>query len=221
MKLIFLGPPGVGKGTYASRISPKMGIPHISTGDLLRAEVKDETELGKKAKEYMDAGNLVPDDLVIDMLKNRIEKPDAEKGFILDGFPRTIPQAESLDKVTDIDAVVNIILRDEILIKKIAARRVCRNCGDIYNVVHIKEDGLDMPPLLPKEEGKCDKCGGSLYQRDDDKEETVKDRLEVYERQTAPLIIFYKKRGLIIDIKVTGGPDIMVPNIIKAIKNKE
>jgi len=221
MKLIFLGPPGVGKGTYASRIGPKMDIPHISTGDLLREETKQETELGKKAKEYMDAGNLVPDELVIGMLKKRIEKPDAGKGFILDGFPRTIPQAEALDTITNIDAVVNIILKDEVLVKKIAARRVCKDCGDTYNVVHIKEEGLDMPPLLPKEEGKCDKCGGELYQRDDDKEEVVRDRLGVYKKQTAPLIEYYKNKGLVVDVQVTGGPDVMVPKIIKAIKNRE
>jgi len=221
MKLIFLGPPGVGKGTYASRIGPKLGIPHISTGDLLRNEIKAETELGKKAKEFMDAGNLVPDQLVIDMLKKRIGKPDAMNGFILDGFPRTIPQAEALDKTIDIDIVVNIIQKDEIIIKKISARRVCRKCGEIYNIVHIKYGGIDMPPILPKVEGVCDKCGGELYQRDDDKESVVRDRLEVYKKQTAPLIKFYRDKGIVVDIDVVGGPDVVVPEIIEAIKNKE
>lgn len=221
MKLIFLGPPGVGKGTYASRIGPKLGIPHISTGDLLRSEIKQETDLGKKAKEYMDEGNLVPDGLVIEMLKNRIEKPDAGKGFILDGFPRTIPQAEALDKITRIDSVVNIIQKDQILIDKIAARRLCRKCGEIYNLAHIKDGELDMPPILPKVEGKCDKCGGELYQRDDDKEEVVRDRLGVYKKQTAPLIDFYKKKGSLVDVVVKGGPDIVVPAILEAIKNKK
>lgn len=220
MKLIFLGPPGVGKGTYASRISPQLGIAHISTGDLLRAEVKASSTLGKKAREYMDTGRLVPDGLVIDMLKQRIKQPDCKKGFILDGFPRTVPQAEALDKAMKIDAVVNIMLRDGILIKKIAARRVCRKCGDIYNIVHIKEEGIDMPPLLPKRPGVCDKCGGGLYQRDDDKESVVKGRLEVYKKQTAPLISYYNRKCLTVDINVTGGPDIMVPVIIEAIKEK-
>ena len=221
MKLIFLGPPGVGKGTYASRIGPELGIPHISTGDLLRAEIKEKTRLGKKANEYMEEGNLVPDELVIEMLKNRLEKPDAWKGFILDGFPRTIPQAEALDKITKIDRVVNIIQKDQILIDKIAARRLCRKCGNIYNLAHIKDGKLDMPPILPKVEGKCDKCGNELYQRDDDKEDVVRDRLEVYKKQTAPLIEFYKKRGLIVDIVVKGGPDVVVPEILEAIKNRK
>jgi adenylate kinase len=221
MKLRFLGPPGVGRGTYASRIGPKLDIAHISTGDLLRAEIKQETELGKKAKEYMDAGDLVPDQLVIEILKNRIEKPDAEKGFILDGFPRTIPQAEALDKITKIDHVVNIIQKDQVLIDKIAARRICKKCGDIYNLAHIKEGELDMPPILPKVEGKCDKCGGELYHRDDDKEDVVRDRLEVYKKQTAPLIEFYKGKGILVDVVVTAGPDVVVPIILEAIKNKE
>jgi adenylate kinase len=221
MKMIFLGPPGVGKGTYASRLAPKMGILHISTGDLFREEIKEGTELGKKAKEYMDEGNLVPDELVIDMLKHRIEKPDAKNGFILDGFPRTIPQAEALDKAVDMDVVVNIKQKDHVLIEKISARRVCKKCGEIYNLAYIKEEGLDMPPVLPKIEGKCDKCGGKLLHRDDDKEEVVRDRLEVYKKQTAPLIDFYKKKGLIVDVVVIGGPEVMVDIIEKAIKNRE
>jgi adenylate kinase len=221
MKMIFLGPPGVGKGTYASRISPQMEIPHISTGDLLRGEIKEGTELGKKAKEYIDDGDLVPDELVIDILKERIEKPDASKGFILDGFPRTIPQAEALDKITKIDVVVNIIQKDHILISKIAARRTCRKCGEIYNLAHIKDGELDMPPLLPKVEGKCDKCGGKLYKRDDQEEDIVRNRLEVYKKQTEPLIEFYREKGIMVDVVVRGGPDKVVPDILEAIKNKE
>lgn len=220
MKLIFLGPPGVGKGTYASRIGPQLGIAHISTGDLLRSQIKEGTDLGIKAKEFMDAGNLVPDDLVINMLKERITHDDCDKGFILDGFPRTIPQAEELEKITNIEAVVNIKLADDVLVKKIAARRVCKNCGDIYNIIHIKEGELDMPPLLPIEEGKCDKCKGELFQRDDDNENVVRDRLKIYKEMTSPLIEFYEKKGLIIDIHVVGGPDIMVPNIISALNEK-
>jgi len=221
MKLIFLGPPGVGKGTYASRIGPKLKIPHISTGDLLRNEIKSETGLGKKAREFMDAGNLVPDKLVIDILKLRIEKPDAENGFILDGFPRTVPQAEALDEIIKIDVVVNIIQKDQVLIDKIAARRTCRKCGEIYNLAHIKDEELDMPPILPKVEGVCDKCGGELYKRDDQEEGIVRNRLEVYKKQTAPLIDFYRKKGIMVDVVVKGGPDVVVPKIIEAIKNKE
>ena len=216
MKAIFLGPPGVGKGTYASRISPKLGIAHISTGDLLRAEVKAGTDLGKKAKVLMDAGKFVPDDIVIGMLFNRLKQPDCKKGFILDGFPRTIPQAEALGKNLKMEVVINLVLRDEILVRKISARRVCRNCGDTYNVDHIREGKIDMPALLPKKPGICDKCGGTLYQRDDDKEATVKDRLVVYKKQTQPLIDYYRKTGLLKDVSVIGGPEMMVPIVMKA-----
>jgi len=219
MRAIFLGPPGVGKGTYASRIGPKMGIPQISTGDLFRAEIKKETELGKKAKEYIDKGQLVPDDLVIKMLMKRLKERDCEKGFILDGFPRTISQAEALNKKIKIDVVINLILKDEILIKKISARRQCRNCGEIYNLADIHEDGIHMPPIPPRVEGKCDKCSGELYQRDDDKEEVVKERLGVYKKQTASLIEYYRNRGLLKDVEVTGGPEKMVSIVIEAMES--
>ncbi|MBL7206369.1 MAG: adenylate kinase [Candidatus Aenigmarchaeota archaeon] len=218
MKIVFLGPPGSGKGTYSSRLVPKLGIPHISTGDLFRENIKNETALGKKVKEIIDAGKLVPDEVTAEMLKERIEKPDAKKGFILDGFPRTMSQVEALDKLTKIDIVINLILPDHILIKKIAARRQCRKCGDIYNLADINEDGIHMPPLLPKVEGKCDKCGGEIYQRDDDKEEIVMSRLDVYKKQTAPLIEYYRGKNLLKDVPVVGGPDIMVPNIIKVLE---
>ena len=217
MRLIFLGPPGVGKGTYASRIGPKMGIPHISSGDLFREHMKKGTELGKRVREYMDKGVLVPDEITIQMLKERMAEPDCSKGFILDGFPRTIPQAEALDRITAIDRVVNIKLREDIIVRKIAARRICRKCGNIYNLADIREGKLIMPPLLPKEEGICDKCGGELYQRDDDREEVVRDRLKVYEKNTAPLIDHYRKKGILLDVEVVGGPDIMVPIIMKAV----
>ncbi len=219
MKAIFLGPPGVGKGTYASRISPQMGIAHISTGDLLREEVKKKTELGLKAKEYMDRGELVPDELVIDMLEKRIREKDCENGFILDGFPRTIPQAEALEKIVKIDVVINLLLKDEFLIEKISARRQCRKCGEIYNLADIDREGIKMPPILPKVPGKCDKCGGELYQRDDDKEETVRERLEVYKKQTAPLIEYYRKKGLLKEVRVTGGPEKMVPIVMEAMRS--
>lgn len=220
MRLVFLGAPGVGKGTYASRVGPKLGIPQISTGDLVRKEIKEESPLGKRIKQYSDSGGLVPDEIITDMLKKRLEGKDAKKGFILDGFPRTTPQAKALEKITSIELVVNINLREDILVRKIAARRVCRECGEIYNIADIRESGIVMPPLLPKKPGVCDKCGGSIYQRDDDMEAVVKGRLDLYKKETQPLIDFYKKKGLLKEIQVIGGPDVMVPKIIELIKSK-
>jgi len=218
LRFVFLGPPGVGKGTYASRAGPILGIPQISTGDIFRAEVKSGSELGNKVKGIMEAGGLVPDEIVIDVLKKRLEQDDAKKGFILDGFPRTIPQAEALDKITTIDMVLNIDLPEDILIEKISARRVCKNCGDIYNVADINREGIHMPAMPPKVEGKCDKCGGELYQRPDDKVEVIKERLVAYNKQTAPLIDYYRKRGILVDFKPTAGPDEMVPKIVELLK---
>ncbi len=218
MKLIFLGAPGVGKGTYASRISAILGIAHISTGDLLRDEVKNGTKLGMEAKGYMERGELVPDKLVNMILKERISHKDCLKGFILDGFPRTINQAEELAKITKIDLVVNISLRKDLLIKKLAARRICRGCGKIYNIADIKEGKIHLPPLLPKNEGMCDACGGEIYQRPDDNTRVIEERFIAYEKQTKPLIAFYKQKRLLQDIEVVGGPDMMVPKIIELIK---
>lgn len=214
-----MGPPGVGKGTYASRVGPKMGIPHISTGDLLRA-AREDPEFGPEIKKHQDTGMLVPDEIVMGILKKRLEQPDCQKGFILDGFPRTTAQAEALEKITDLDAVVNIQLEEEIIIEKISARRICRNCGEIYNLADIHKGDLHMPPLLPKEEGKCDKCGGELYQRSDEKPEIVKDRLKLYEEKTSPLVEYYRNKGILKDIEVTGGPEIMVPRIMELIGAK-
>jgi len=218
MKLIFLGAPGVGKGTYASRIGPQMGIPQISTGDLVRKEIKEQTELGGRIKEYSDKGLLVPDEIVTEMLKRRLEEDDTKEGFILDGFPRTIKQAELLEGITGIDLVININLREDVLIRKIAARRVCRECGDTYNIADIQEDGINMPPLSPKKEGVCDKCGGSIYQRDDDKEDVVKDRLSIYQKETSPLIEYYRKKGILKEFQVVAGPEKMVPKLIELIR---
>lgn len=202
MNLIFLGPPGVGKGTIAKEIVKEKNIPQISTGDLLRAAVKEGNELGKKAKEHMDAGKLVPDDLVIDLLKNRISQDDCKKGFILDGFPRTIPQAKALEEVK-IDKVLNFKATDETVISRISGRRTCKECNAIY---HIKN-------IPPKVKDVCDKCNGKLFQREDDKPEAVKKRLKVYKQQTEPLIDYYNKKGILIDIK-TEKP---IPEIIKDI----
>ena len=219
MKLIFLGAPGVGKGTYASRIGPALGIPHISTGDIFRENMKKETEVGKIVKPIIERGELVPDGITIRIVEDRIKKDDCKKGFIFDGYPRTISQAESLDGMTKIDAVLNIILQEDILIKKISARRVCRGCGDIYNVADIRRGELHMPPMLPKVEGKCDKCGGELYQRKDDNEQTVKERLGEYKKKTQPLIEYYRKKRLLHDVNVVGSPDVMVPKILEMLKS--
>ena len=211
MRLVMLGPPGSGKGTYASRISPKLGVPMISTGDLCREEAAKGTELGKRIKKIMDAGGLQPDEVIIKMLKHRLEQPDAKKGFILDGFPRTLEQAKALEGITKIDAVINLVVPDRVIIARLSARRQCRKCGAIYNVLFLK----------PKKEGICDKCGGELYQRDDDKPEAIKERLKLYEEKTAPLINYYKERGLKIDISCNSvdiPPEVQVDKIMKALK---
>ncbi len=218
MKFVFLGPPGVGKGTYSSRAAPLLGIAHISTGDMFREEAGKGTELGNRIKAIMEKGDLVPDDIVIDALKERVKKPDCEKGFILDGFPRTIEQADALEKMFKIDMALNIHMPEDILIEKISARRVCRECGDIYNVADIKRNGIEMPPMLPKVPGKCDKCGGELYQRADDKESVIKERLLTYKEETKPLIDYYKKQGILREFHATAGPELMVPKIVHMLK---
>ncbi len=195
MKLVILGPPGAGKGTQAEYIVKRYNIPHISTGDIFRENIKNNTELGKKAKSYMDKGLLVPDDLVIALVEDRLNKDDAKEGFLLDGFPRTVAQAVSLDSILDknddkLTKVINISVDPEILIERAVGRRVCKTCGMTY---HIKFNP-------PKEEGVCDKDGTKLIQRDDDTEETVKTRISVYFDQTAPLIDYYRAQNLLIDI---------------------
>lgn len=192
MKLILLGPPGAGKGTQAKYIVQEYGIPHISTGDIFRANIKANTPLGIKAKEYIDKGQLVPDEVTIAIVEDRIKQKDCEKGFLLDGFPRTVNQADALNSVLEergykLDFVLNIAANTDALLERITGRRVCLSCGAGYHVKYI----------APKVEGICDVCGAKLIQRDDDKEETVKNRLAVYEKQTAPLIDYYEKKGLL------------------------
>jgi len=221
MEKIFLGPPGSGKGTYSKRISPIRNVPHISTGDLLRNNIKNFTEIGQKAKEFMNRGELVPDEIVIEMLKNRIMQEDCQNGFILDGFPRTIPQAKILQELSNIEAVLNLVIPEDILIEKACARRICKDCGDIYNIADINRLGICMPPMSPKQEGKCDKCEGELIQRDDDNEQTIKERLEIYKQQTQPLIDFYQEQNLLKDIKITSAPEVMVPIILKILEEIE
>jgi adenylate kinase len=204
MNLILLGGPGAGKGTQAKKLIDKYQIPQISTGDILRAAVKDGTEMGKKAKEYMDAGKLVPDEVVIGIIKDRLAQPDCKKGFILDGFPRTVPQAEALDKVLDglgnkIDHVVSIDVDEEALVARLTGRRTCKNaaCGQMYHIEYSP----------PKKSAICDKCGSELYQRDDDNETTVRSRLATYNQATKPLIDYYSKKGLVRPIAGVGGID--------------
>ena len=184
--LVFLGAPGAGKGTQAKRISEKYDIPHISTGDILRANIKAGTELGKLAKSYIDKGALVPDEVIIKVMQARLAEDDCKKGYLLDGFPRTIEQAKALDEITKVALAVNIAVDDEAVVARIAGRRMCA-CGESY---HVSTHPSDV----------CDKCGAKLYQRDDDKEETVKSRLEVYYRQTAPLIEYYSAKGILVDV---------------------
>ena len=187
MKKIFLGPPGSGKGSAASRIAPKFNTPHISTGDLFRENIKQKTEIGEKAKRYMERGELVPDEIVIEMLKERIQQKDCKDGFILDGFPRTIPQAKKLAELVNLDIAINMNVPDEILIKRLSSRVTCKNCGEIFNLRTLK----------PKEEGKCDKCQGEIIRRHDDEPEVIQNRLNIYKEQTAPLIEFYKNEGIL------------------------
>ena len=195
MKIIMLGAPGAGKGSQASRIAKEYQLPHISTGDIFRANLKEETELGKRAKSFMDKGELVPDDITIAMLLDRIHKEDCKNGYILDGFPRTIPQAEALKealakKNEKIDLALDVEATDELIIKRMAGRRTCPACGAIYHIV----------TLPPKTEGICDRCGADLIQRKDDNEETVKNRLKIYHEVTEPLISYYKKEGILEEI---------------------
>jgi len=198
MKIIMLGAPGAGKGTQAKMIADKYGIPHISTGDIFRANIKNGTELGKKAKTYMDQGLLVPDELVVNLVVDRLGQADCAEGYVLDGFPRTIPQAEALDaalaKIGEtMDYAVNIEVPDESIIKRMSGRRACVNCGATYHIVNIP----------PKVENKCDVCGSDLILRDDDKPETVKKRLDVYHEQTQPLITYYNGKKILVNVDGT------------------
>ncbi|MCR4798462.1 MAG: adenylate kinase [Lachnospiraceae bacterium] len=192
MKIIMLGAPGAGKGTQAKQISSKYDIPHISTGDIFRANIKNGTELGKKAKGYMDKGALVPDELTCDLVMDRIKQEDCKNGFVLDGFPRTIPQAEALtaalEKIGEkMDFAINVDVPDENIVNRMSGRRACLECGATYHIVSIP----------PKKEGICDNCGSELVLRDDDKPETVQKRLDVYHEQTQPLIDYYDKQGIL------------------------
>lgn len=202
VNIVLLGPPGAGKGTQAMRIAERCKIPHISTGDMFRRAVANQTELGLQAKTYMTRGELVPDRVVIGIVKDRLDEPDCDAGFLLDGFPRTVAQAQALEEALTapgrrLDGVLNIVVARDELIRRLTGRRTCRSCGKVYHLVYD-------PPREPE---RCDLCGGELYQRADDREETVIHRLEVYEEQTAPLVDFYRQRSLLREIKGEGSVD--------------
>ena len=203
MKLIFLGPPGAGKGTQAVKIAEKYQIAHISTGDMLRAEMREGTQLGKEAKSLIDRGELVPDDVILGMVKNRIQKEDCKNGFLFDGFPRTIAQAEALEEISAIDYVINLEVPAERLISRISGRRMCAECGAGYHVSTYAD-------------ANC-KCGSALYQREDDKEETVRNRLVVYERSTKPLIDYYRGCELLVTIDGDRDPNVVYADVKEAL----
>ncbi len=213
MRIILLGPPGAGKGTQAKDLVQKYGIPQISTGDILRKNLADKTPLGLEAKKYMDKGELVPDSVVVGIVKDRLKESDCKKGYILDGFPRTVPQAETLDVAladmkTPIDKVLSIEVPDSELVKRLGGRRTCRGCQAGYHVMFKPS----------KKEGVCDSCGGELYQRDDDKEDAIKNRLKVYMASTAPLIGYYKNKGMLATIDGVGDMKVILDRMVKALE---
>ncbi|CAK7281707.1 adenylate kinase [Streptomyces sp. RM1] len=217
MRIVLVGPPGAGKGTQAVRLAEQLAIPHISTGDLFRANISRQTELGKLAKSYMDAGNLVPDEVTIAMAKDRMEQPDAAGGFLLDGFPRNVAQAEALDELLRtehmaLDAVLDLEVPEEEVVKRIAGRRICRN--DSSHVFHVAYNP-------PRQEGVCDVCGGELYQREDDSEDTVRTRLEVYHTQTEPIIDYYRAQGLVRTISAQAPVDEVTQRALEALKSEQ
>jgi adenylate kinase len=209
---IIFGAPGSGKGTYASRLQSRLDVDVIATGDIFREIMKEDTPLGRKVKGYVEKGLLVPDEVVVEVLRQRLAKIPKEKGFILDGYPRTIEQAKNLEKIVKIDVVIQLIVPDWIIIERLSTRRICKNCGEVYNVRYLK----------PKIEGVCDKCGGQLYQRSDDTSEVIKKRIGVYERQTQPILEHYRENGVpIIDFKTESlemPPEVAVEGILESLK---
>lgn len=209
MNLIFLGPPGAGKGTVAQRLSKEKNIPHVSTGDLFRAEIKNETELGNKVQSILSAGDLVPDELTSEIVKKRLSQPDAENGVILDGFPRTIPQADSLEAFCTIDGVLNFELNDEEVVKRLSGRRIAKSSGRIYHVIY-------NPPKTP---GVDDETGEPLITRPDDEEDAVRNRLNVYHDQTSPLIEYYESKNLLINVDASQSPEEVYQSVIAIVNN--
>jgi adenylate kinase len=213
MRLVLVGPPGAGKGTQAEFISAHLSVPKISTGDIFRANVTQGTPLGREAKKFMDAGDLVPDEITVGMVRDRLAEDDATKGFLLDGFPRNVPQARTLDDLllsagTPLDVVLELVVDDDEVVRRLSGRRTCRNCGHIW---HVDFD----PPTI---EGVCDSCGGELFQRDDDKPETIRHRLEVYYEQTAPLVSYYAEERLLVGIDAMGPVDDVTERALAALR---
>lgn len=215
LKAIIFGAPGAGKGTYGSRIKEKLGVEVIATGDIFRELLKENSELGKKVKGYVEKGLLVPDEVVVAVLKQRLSQIPKGKGFILDGFPRTLNQAKILEGITKIDAIIVLDVPDEIIIERLSSRRICKNCGSVYNVRFLK----------PKVEGVCDKCGGTLYQRPDDNPEVIKKRLQVYTEQTKPLLEYYKQEKMPVISSTTTSleqkPEPIVDRLIEELKKRK
>jgi adenylate kinase len=209
MKAIIFGPPGSGKGTYASRLQGKLGVDVIAMGDIFREIMKENTPLGKKVKGFVEKGQLVPDDVVIEVLKQRLAKVSSSNGFILDGFPRTIDQAKALDSITKIDVIILLTVPDWIIIERLSTRRICKNCGEVYNIRYLK----------PKVEGVCDKCGRQLYQRSDATAEVIKDRIKVYEKQTQPILQHYKEKKIPLAEFKTESLDMPPETAVKKILN--
>ncbi|GHV75557.1 adenylate kinase [Spirochaetia bacterium] len=212
MKLIFLGPPGSGKGTLAARAVDILKVPHISTGAIFRSAIAAGTFLGHRVKAIIDAGHLVNDSITISLVKDRLAQADTQKGYILDGFPRTMPQAKALAGFSTVDKVVDLTLSDPLVLERLGGRRVCRNCGVNYHRVF-------NPPKKVSDQGSaiCDICGGEVYTRDDDREEAIRERIEVYREQTAPLIDYYRERGLLVEVDARPGVDQVVENFRKAV----
>ncbi|MGA2462278.1 MAG: adenylate kinase [Candidatus Bathyarchaeia archaeon] len=209
MRVVIFGPPGSGKGTYASRLTQKLGVPHISTGNLVREEIRNNTPLGKTIENYSNSGALVPDDVITEILKNRISA-EVSKGFILEGYPRTVNQAKALERITKLDAVVNLGVPDDLIVARLSARLQCRACGEIYNERTLK----------PKISGKCDKCDGELYRRVDDQPEVIRERLKVYREASEPVVEFYRAKSILKNIRnddANADPDSVAQQILEAI----
>jgi adenylate kinase len=220
MRILILGAPGSGKGTYSKGLSEMLKLPQITSGDFLRS-LRNDPKIGSTIREYQDKGLPVPDEVVVPLLKERLSRSDCKNGVIFDGdVVYNINQAKMLEKMLNLNLVINLVLPNEILVKKSLGRRTCKNCGAIYNIAVINEQGLHMPALLPKKDGVCDKCGGPLFIRTDDTEEIIRERLRVYDERIKPVLKFYRDKSLVRDFKVDSSPDIMVPKLLKMIKTE-